>query len=692
MKKHFPWFEVILVIVFLSAYVYAALSDAPNLPNRWFIRDDAYYYYKVAQNISEGHGSTFDGIHPTNGYHPLWLLICIPIFALARFDLILPMRVLMIMTGVIQISTALLLYRLVRSAISPPAGTLVGLYWAFNSYVLVLLYKTGVESSIALFFIALLLYLSYQFERKWRQENPALGQIAWLGIVAILATFGRLDLIFLAIIVGIWIVFRETPIRYLLPLDILSITASTLIAFVTRLGISAYNDAATSGLIMIAAGLLIKIPIFYFLGLYERPSNWKPLKMIWSILLSVGLSSFALSVLLLGGGLLHLLPPFSLVILAMDTGITFGFILLIRVLAHGFRLRTVSAQAVPPFEQLKLRWRDWLREGSVYYGIVGGALSAYMIWNKLAFGIFSPVSGEVKRWWGSFAVKVYGGSAKSLLSFFAVNPYSDFNAWQPFINTLTDWSNRILYKDTSRFGNPTWQTNFFVVLILVLFAMCLILFLKRRKSVRAIVQAGLIPLFVGSWIQIISYNATGYASSKEWYWLTEQILSIIMLALLIDIVFDLLLKRWVITRILMWGLIAWFGARTAFVYWRDTYLLMPYGQLPANTPYMDVVPFLEGLTKPGDIIGMSGGGNVGYFIHNRTIVNMDGLINSNEYFQALKGGTGSDYLYATGMRYVFANYDLLNALPYRGQYTNRLEPIIDWGGKDLMRFLPKPAP
>src|ERR1700690_1698768 len=120
MKKYFSWFEIILIIVILSAYIYAACSDAFNLPNRWFIRDDAYYYYKVAQNISEGHGSTFDGINPTNGYHPLWMLICIPIFALARFNLILPLRVLLIVMSLVSLATAILLYRLISTALSPP--------------------------------------------------------------------------------------------------------------------------------------------------------------------------------------------------------------------------------------------------------------------------------------------------------------------------------------------------------------------------------------------------------------------------------------------------------------------------------------------------------------------------------------------------------------------------------------------
>ena len=80
--------------------MYAAFSDAYNFANTWFSRDDAFYYFKVAQNITEGLGSTFDGINLTNGYHPLWMVICIPIFALARFDLILPLRVLlMVMAG-----------------------------------------------------------------------------------------------------------------------------------------------------------------------------------------------------------------------------------------------------------------------------------------------------------------------------------------------------------------------------------------------------------------------------------------------------------------------------------------------------------------------------------------------------------------------------------------------------------------
>lgn len=38
--------------------------------------DDFYYYVQVARNMSAGAGSTFDGVNLTNGYHPLWMMVC----------------------------------------------------------------------------------------------------------------------------------------------------------------------------------------------------------------------------------------------------------------------------------------------------------------------------------------------------------------------------------------------------------------------------------------------------------------------------------------------------------------------------------------------------------------------------------------------------------------------------------------
>lgn len=37
--------------------------------------EDGFYYFTIARNLAAGSGSTFDGLHATNGYHPLWLWI-----------------------------------------------------------------------------------------------------------------------------------------------------------------------------------------------------------------------------------------------------------------------------------------------------------------------------------------------------------------------------------------------------------------------------------------------------------------------------------------------------------------------------------------------------------------------------------------------------------------------------------------
>jgi len=42
--------------------------------------DDGYYYLGIARNLSNGQGFTFDGINRTNGFHPLWQMLLVPLF------------------------------------------------------------------------------------------------------------------------------------------------------------------------------------------------------------------------------------------------------------------------------------------------------------------------------------------------------------------------------------------------------------------------------------------------------------------------------------------------------------------------------------------------------------------------------------------------------------------------------------
>ena len=50
-----------------------------------WVEDDFFYYAVIAQNLVETGRSTFDGVALTNGYHPLWMMICTGLAAI--FDI-----------------------------------------------------------------------------------------------------------------------------------------------------------------------------------------------------------------------------------------------------------------------------------------------------------------------------------------------------------------------------------------------------------------------------------------------------------------------------------------------------------------------------------------------------------------------------------------------------------------------------
>jgi hypothetical protein len=689
--KRLPWFELAILLVLLGINGYAAFSDAYNLPNNWFTRDDAYYYFKVAQNISEGHGTTFDGINPTNGYHPLWMLVCIPIFALARFDLILPLRVLILVLAGLRAATSILLYHVLKKVIARPIAMLAALYWAFDYYIHWTAYQQGLETGLAAFCLVLFLYLLQRFERDRVTEPIKWTHVATLALAAALVTFSRLDLVFLAGLFGLWIVFRREPLRYLLPLDILLLTVSIASAYIFRIGLPEYYLYANTAILTLAVTLALKIPLLYFLGLYNHPKSYSNFYLLRQSAIAIAVSGTVTLAILLGlSGLGILGGNFPRTVPLIDGVFSFVLIVLSRWIISLF-----SPPFLPPqhwggqrggsMETLKASWRTWLSEGAVYYGILGGALGLYVLWSKFSFGTTSPVSGQIKHWWGSFSSRVYGGAARSPLSFFGIDPESDFNAWAPVTTLVGDWNSKIEMASVP----IDYDLRYFIMLFLLLMGVVLLLSINRQRSVRIVHKLALIPLVAGSFLQIVQYNISGYSATKEWYWVSEMVCITLAGGLLLDILTQKLRRISAATISIYLMVIVW-GVSSAAYFARITARQMPYGAKPADTPYMEVATFVEAHTQPGSLVGMTGGGNVGYFIQDRTIVNMDGLINSYPYFQANKAYQGSDYLYNLGLEYIFANPNFLEIQPYRGQYTGRLEIIDNYGGKSIMRFLPAP--
>lgn len=74
------WALALIPIVAL----FALYALSPPMALNDYLSDDAYYYLRVASNIAHGAGSTFGNLVPTNGYHPLWQLVLVPVFWIVR--------------------------------------------------------------------------------------------------------------------------------------------------------------------------------------------------------------------------------------------------------------------------------------------------------------------------------------------------------------------------------------------------------------------------------------------------------------------------------------------------------------------------------------------------------------------------------------------------------------------------------
>lgn len=80
------------------------------------LTEDAYYALNIARNIAWGHGATFDGVHPTNGFQPLFTLLTVPLFWIAH-GLFAPLRGLLLVHLVVEAAAAATLATIARAVV-----------------------------------------------------------------------------------------------------------------------------------------------------------------------------------------------------------------------------------------------------------------------------------------------------------------------------------------------------------------------------------------------------------------------------------------------------------------------------------------------------------------------------------------------------------------------------------------------
>jgi hypothetical protein len=229
-----------------------------------------------------------------------------------------------------------------------------------------------------------------------------------------------------------------------------------------------------------------------------------------------------------------------------------------------------------------------------------------------------------------------------------------------------------------------------------LLAIALGLLVRRHRTAaaRAVRELGLLPLFLGCFLQICYYKLTGSVAQQPWYWIGEMILIFLGVGLLLHLVW-LWLPLGTAKRRAKRGEML---AAVTFAAFSLVSLVYIAGAFRAsgdgsNHFYLDRARWLESHTQPGARVAITGAGNLAYFIKDRTIVNMDGLMNTRAYLDALKVERGAAYLASLGVDYVFGNeYILTETNPYAPMLAGHLQPyqVYTFADRELLlwRFVP----
>ncbi|MCB1257321.1 MAG: glycosyltransferase family 39 protein [Microthrixaceae bacterium] len=193
---------IIWIVVSISTALRLSVAVLPEHILTKLVIDDAAYYARISQHVVEGHGSTFDGISATNGYHPLWMLISassqtISGGGFAQFR----------MLAVIQALTMLAAMGVFVHVFRPRLGDIpvaIGLaLWTLTPMSLVGS-MSGVEGALAALTVMGVIWAGINY-----LDAPSSRHAIVAGLTIGVTFLARTDSLFAVVGVGLWIVIEQ---------------------------------------------------------------------------------------------------------------------------------------------------------------------------------------------------------------------------------------------------------------------------------------------------------------------------------------------------------------------------------------------------------------------------------------------------------------------------------------------------
>ncbi|PJF26651.1 MAG: hypothetical protein CUN53_07040, partial [Phototrophicales bacterium] len=133
---------------------------AALLPRMWIVAqpipyqldralpDDAYYYFLTAKNIVRSGSASVDGLHPSNGWHPLWMAVNIAVYSVKYADPDAPVRLMIGLGALCDSLAAVVLFTLIRRRLGDAPAVIAGVFYALNTMPM-LQAVNGLETGLA---------------------------------------------------------------------------------------------------------------------------------------------------------------------------------------------------------------------------------------------------------------------------------------------------------------------------------------------------------------------------------------------------------------------------------------------------------------------------------------------------------------------------------------------------------------
>ncbi|MEN8209518.1 MAG: hypothetical protein ABFR50_09740, partial [Candidatus Fermentibacteria bacterium] len=158
--------------------------------------DDGYYYLEIARNIAGGSGFTFDGLNPTNGFHPLWQIMLVPIFLITG-SLTLAAVAVTMLQSLLFAATGFMIYRILIEITKKISLSIAGaVFWLFNFWFWSKGALSGMETGLLTLCFSMSLFL-------FARSLSALSSTWLLSLSLIVTCMTRLDSLALAVAVCI---------------------------------------------------------------------------------------------------------------------------------------------------------------------------------------------------------------------------------------------------------------------------------------------------------------------------------------------------------------------------------------------------------------------------------------------------------------------------------------------------------